>query len=293
MAPPRVRHRFHFLVSNARPTPPDAFASAIEIRAGLVLRWGPADAVLRGGDDTICIVSQIDPAPGRMMLIGSTRPAACPTTAGTSVAAVAIARDALDALLADDTSRGAVALRQFAQCTVSATTASTVELPLTARARLAVESIERCPFAGVCRTMALTARCHDLLVEFLTAWTDALQSAPTTAPGPADGARLAAEILEREFETPPGLPELAQRIGLSETTLKRAFPRVFGTTVFGYLRRRRLEEARRLIDSGAATVLEAAARVGYSNPSNFAAAFRREFGLNPKTHQLRHRSVLR
>jgi AraC-like DNA-binding protein len=33
-------------------------------------------------------------------------------------------------------------------------------------------------------------------------------------------------------------------------------------------------------------VLEAATLVGYSNPSNFAAAFRLQFGVNPKTFQL-------
>jgi AraC-like DNA-binding protein len=61
---------------------------------------------------------------------------------------------------------------------------------------------------------------------------------------------------------------------------------VFGTTVFGYLRARRMERARALLEAGKATVLEAAALVGYSNPSNFAAAFRREFGVNPKAFQL-------
>lgn len=187
-------------------------------------------------------------------------------------------------MFSGDSTAGADALRRFA-----AGEPETFEHPLTPRARLALESIRCCPFAGACRDMALTARCHDLLVEFLTAWTAALRPAPARTVGPDDRVRLAAEILERNLEAPPSLADLAAQVGLSETTLKRSFPQVHGTTVFGYIRARRMDEARRLLESGAATVLEASTHVGYSNPSNFAAAFRTQFGVNPKTFQLRAR----
>lgn len=201
-------------------------------------------------------------------------------------AAVSMTPDAIEATLGRDPSAGAAALRRFA-----AGGGAPFEHPLTPRARLALDSIRCCPFTGACRDMALTARCHDLLVEFLTTWTTALETIPLPGVGPEDRVRLAAEILERDLEAPPCLAELAAQVGLSETTLKRSFPRVHGTTVFGYVRARRMEEARRLLESGAATVLEASAHVGYSNPSNFAAAFRRQFGVNPKTFQLSRRAA--
>lgn len=272
----------------ARPGPAPAPAPThLEVRPGLVLGWGPtppAGLPPRAAG----IRCQLEPVPGRMRLLRTTSDCAKPDVSPPPVV-IYLEPSAADELLTGDPSAGATALRRYLAATGEAARAPGFETPLSPLARLALESIRRCPFVGVCRTMALTARCHDLLVEFLTAWTTALQPAPTTAPGPAAGVRLAAEILERNLERPPSLAELAARVGLSETTLKRAFPRVFGTTVFGYLRRRRMEEARRLLDRGEATVLEAALRVGYSNPSNFAAAFRREFGLNPKSHQLAHR----
>jgi AraC-like DNA-binding protein len=88
------------------------------------------------------------------------------------------------------------------------------------------------------------------------------------------------------LDHPPALPALAREVGLSETTLKRGFHQIFSTTPFAYLRARRLEHAHALLAAGDATVLEAATIVGYSNPSNFAAAFRLQFGVNPKTFQL-------
>lgn len=251
----------------------------IDVRPGLTLRWGPIPSESLAGF-VAAITYRIQPEPGCMRL---TRPDRLLQKQDAD-AAVLITAEAATELLTGDTTAGAEALRRF----VSGTD-QMFEHPLTARARLAIESIRRCPFAGVCRTMALTARCHDLLVEFLTVWTAELRPAPASTPGLAEAVRLAAEILTRDLENPPMLAALAEQVGLSETSLKRAFPREFGTTVFGYLRQQRMETARRLIESGAATVLEAAAQVGYSNPSNFAAAFRREFGVNPKTHQIASR----
>ncbi len=168
--------------------------------------------------------------------------------------------------------------------------AALLELPLSAGARLAVESIRRCPFVGACLAMALGARCNDLLVEFVTAVGNAAVPAlPPLTRSVHDRVRAAAECLRHQLAEPPALPALARASGLSETSLKRGFRRILGTTVFGYLREQRMLRARDLIQSGEATILEAANHVGYSNPSNFAAAFRAQFGLNPKAYQLAFR----
>lgn len=92
---------------------------------------------------------------------------------------------------------------------------------------------------------------------------------------------LAREILASSLESPTTIAELADRCGLNATTLKRGFREVFGTTIFGVLRRMRMEAARPLIVEQGQTVLEAALAVGYANPSHFARAFRREMGVAP------------
>ncbi len=135
--------------------------------------------------------------------------------------------------------------------------------------------------------MAFTARGNDLLVEFLTALSNSLNPRlPPLSSALTAHIHAAAAALKRELESPPTLAVLARSTRLSESTLKRGFHQVFGTTVFGYLRARRMERARSLLERGEVTVLEAATLVGYSNPSNFASAFRRQFGLNPKAFQL-------
>jgi len=92
--------------------------------------------------------------------------------------------------------------------------------------------------------------------------------------------RARSRLLEN-LEAPPTLAELARTAGFSETRLKSAFKSLFGASVFGHLRAARMEEARRLLLEQHLNVSEAAIRVGYSNPSKFAAAFRRQFGVSP------------
>ena len=73
---------------------------------------------------------------------------------------------------------------------------------------------------------------------------------------------------------------LAAAFNVSAATLNQYFSRMYGSTVAGYLRKRRMEVAADLLARGAG-VAEAAARVGYANPGKFSAAFRREYGTTP------------
>lgn len=75
--------------------------------------------------------------------------------------------------------------------------------------------------------------------------------------------------------------ELVRHCHASESTVLRAFRREYGVTPLSYWRRRRLEEAMQLLASGRYGVTEVASRVGYDNPSAFAAAFREQFGISP------------
>ena len=54
---------------------------------------------------------------------------------------------------------------------------------------------------------------------------------------------------------------------------------MFGTTVFGYLREKRLEKAFLLLQEGNLNVTDIASAVGYSIPSYFAEILRRDLEL--------------
>jgi AraC-like DNA-binding protein len=91
----------------------------------------------------------------------------------------------------------------------------------------------------------------------------------------------AKEILTDRFEELGSLSELAQQVGISERTLRRGFRELFGTTPMKYITKQRLLRAKKLLDSQQCSVAQVALMLGYQNLGHFAAAFKREFGVNP------------
>ena len=77
------------------------------------------------------------------------------------------------------------------------------------------------------------------------------------------------------------LPELAAKFHLSQSSLKVCFKALYGVPVAGYLRGLRMDTAADLLRGSDLPVAEIAHRVGYEDPSRFAAAFRRHTGHRP------------
>jgi AraC-like DNA-binding protein len=144
-----------------------------------------------------------------------------------------------------------------------------------------LDELTHCDARGAARQLHLEAKG----LELLAAWIEELEGArdATARLSAVDVERLecARRILIARMTTPPRLPELARLVGLNEAKLKAGFRSHFGQTVYGYLRQQRLHEAHRLLRQGRYNVTEVATRVGYANPSKFAAAFRVQFGVSP------------
>ncbi|CZF82945.1 HTH-type transcriptional activator RhaS [Grimontia celer] len=88
--------------------------------------------------------------------------------------------------------------------------------------------------------------------------------------------------IETQLQQPLTLESLASEFAISVSKLQRLFKANLDLTVQGYVRQRRLEIARQQLERGLVGITEAAYEAGYQHPSNFTAAFRREFGVSPK-----------
>jgi AraC-like DNA-binding protein len=96
-------------------------------------------------------------------------------------------------------------------------------------------------------------------------------------------AALALAWIEEHLFDPFRMDDLVRHCHASESTLLRTFRREIGVSPIAYVRRRRLEQSLQLLESGRYGVTEVATRVGYENPSAFAAAFRQQFGVAPSS----------
>jgi AraC-like DNA-binding protein len=68
---------------------------------------------------------------------------------------------------------------------------------------------------------------------------------------------------------------------MSSTKLKTKFKSFYGMKLYEFYNRNRLEKAKELLQSGKYSVKEVGLDIGFSNLSNFAKAFKKEFGILP------------
>jgi len=81
------------------------------------------------------------------------------------------------------------------------------------------------------------------------------------------------------------LKAIARQAFASPSTLLRQFRKETGKSPHDYIKTRRLEEARRLIEAGTHPVGDVAALVGYENFGSFSTAFKKHFGGSPSSFQ--------
>ena len=98
--------------------------------------------------------------------------------------------------------------------------------------------------------------------------------------------RKAKDIVLNQMAEPPSLQALADEIELSLSKLKDGFKQLYGDTVYGYLLTHKMEEARRMLESGKYNVNEVGLKIGYSTASHFIAAFKKKYGTTPKKYLL-------
>ncbi|MEM8573195.1 MAG: AraC family transcriptional regulator [Pseudomonadota bacterium] len=145
-----------------------------------------------------------------------------------------------------------------------------------------------CPLHGPARRLYLTGKSMELVSMVMAARIE--QSRSHQAVGSAmslgsnDIRRLyeAQSILVERFDNPPTVPELARSVGLNVRKLGFGFKELFGSSVYAFIKNRRLEHAHLLLQDGDMTVAQAAYACGY-RPSHFSAAFRQRFGVPPST----------
>ncbi|RAJ03981.1 AraC-like DNA-binding protein [Chitinophaga skermanii] len=91
----------------------------------------------------------------------------------------------------------------------------------------------------------------------------------------------ARNILLEQLDSPITIRDLARRVAMNECYLKKGFKAVYGTTIYDYFQKERMEKARGLLYEKGLSVSEVAIMMGYSCISHFSTAFKKHTGLKP------------
>ncbi|WP_316789166.1 AraC family transcriptional regulator [Pedobacter frigoris] len=163
------------------------------------------------------------------------------------------------------------------------TSYSANDLPVTTEMKRVINDICECKRSGELKRLHTESKILELLMLQLEQMQSGIAEVDKYLIKQDDLKKIehARDILDATYTYPPTIIELAKKIMLNEFKLKRGFKEYFGTTIYGYVTRLRMEEARRLILEEKKTVGQVAAAVGFNHQSHLTDAFKRYFGILP------------
>lgn len=95
---------------------------------------------------------------------------------------------------------------------------------------------------------------------------------------------LACEYMKQHFSEHIYLDQICRHVGLSKSTLLRAFTKSKGITPYRYLETIRINEAKKLLSDGV-SLLDTAIKTGFSDQSHFTNYFTSFIGLAPRMYR--------
>ncbi len=96
--------------------------------------------------------------------------------------------------------------------------------------------------------------------------------------------RLRDQILKKQEEY-VSLQQIARENNISVSYLEKLFKRIYGVSVYRYIKEYRLEQAAVELAHSTKTVTQIAGKIGYENSSKFSESFRKRYGVMPSEYR--------
>lgn len=154
------------------------------------------------------------------------------------------------------------------------------------KSKLALEQMIHHPYEGLLKNIFLQSKALELLIYSSDQF---IKNNPHDRFGcrflthDEDRQKIikAKNILLAHLDSPITIKELARKIAMNECYLKKGFKAMFGTTVYDFFQKERMERAKYMLNEKGLPVSEVAIKMGYSCISHFSTAFKKHTGLKP------------
>lgn len=156
--------------------------------------------------------------------------------------------------------------------------------PITPEISYLLEEIINCPYTEHLKKTYLQSKITILLVDILMHNEPKKPNKNTSTQIPQkdlESLTAVENYIKANLNKTLPISVLANIAGFNRSKLKRDFKIVYGTTIFKYITRLRMEKARVLISKEGFMISQAAHEVGYTNPQHFSYAFKRTLGYLP------------
>ena len=94
--------------------------------------------------------------------------------------------------------------------------------------------------------------------------------------------RVMRTLSDTQLNRFPSIEALSRMAMMSSTKLKVRFKQTYGMKLYEFYNHHRLQAAKEMLKTGNYSVKQVGVNIGFSNLSNFAKAFKKEFGTLPK-----------
>ncbi|MFG1480010.1 AraC family transcriptional regulator [Xanthobacter sp. V4C-4] len=135
--------------------------------------------------------------------------------------------------------------------------------------------------AGELRTLHCNSRALDIMCVAGLALAEAEEERRPVLASRRQSERVRDYVVEH-LDRALTIEEIARAVGASVSSVQRHFKEHFRMTVFDFIRRARLAQACEALERDGVTIAQAAYAAGYNDPSNFAVAFKKVYGVPPR-----------
>lgn len=162
------------------------------------------------------------------------------------------------------------------------TSFSDTDLSVTPEMRRSIDDIRECKQDGALKRLFTDARMLELIMYQLEQFGQSMDNEEDVLRD-EDISKLEAarEILREQFREPPTQKQLSKLVLLNEFKLRSGFKKYFGTTIYDYVTRLRMEEARKLIVKEKRNMYEVGVMVGFKHQASFTKSFKKYYGITP------------
>lgn len=148
-----------------------------------------------------------------------------------------------------------------------------------------VQQLLHNPFQDALRNLYFDAQVMELMLEVLEIATGHAATMPPVREEELVRIEAIRQLLDEQPHQRVTVAQLARKAHMNVVKLNQGFRLLTGTTLFDYHLSRRMEKARKLLETTRLTLDEIAAETGYEHLSSFIAAFKAIHGMTPATYR--------
>ena len=148
-----------------------------------------------------------------------------------------------------------------------------------------IDGVRYCNVSGPMRNLLIQSRLLELLALQVDQFRVAIPALNEMRYDEIEKLYELKKYLDHNFLSDLNLAQLSRICLLNEFKVKKGFKQLFSTTVFGYIRKLRMEYAGNLLKNHSLSIDEVADKLGYEHAQHFSIAFKKFTGVNPSQYQ--------